>query len=49
MLAGQELRDWVAKHGGEPMHMTQPEFARFVLSERESAVQIVKAAGIEPE
>ncbi len=49
VLTGQDLRDWVAKHGGEPMIMTQPEFARFVLSESESVVQIVKAAGIEPE
>src|SRR5438874_128260 len=46
VLAGQSLRDWVTKHGGEPMNMTQPEFARFVLSESESAAQIIKAAGI---
>ena len=30
----------------EPMSMTQPEFARFVLGESESAAQIIKAAGI---
>ena len=47
VLAGPELRDWVAKHGGEPMNMTQPEFARFVLSESESAAQI-KDATIKP-
>ena len=46
VLAAQSLRDWVAKHGGEPMNMTQPEFARFVLSESESAAQIISAAGI---
>ena len=46
VLAGQSLRDWVTKHGGEPMNMTQPEFARFVLSESESAAQIISAAGI---
>jgi tripartite-type tricarboxylate transporter receptor subunit TctC len=46
VLAGQSLRDWVTKHGGEPMNMTQPEFARFVLSESESAAQIIRAAGI---
>ncbi|MGI9077480.1 MAG: Bug family tripartite tricarboxylate transporter substrate binding protein [Gemmatimonadaceae bacterium] len=46
VLAGPDLRDWVARHGGEPMTMTQPEFARFILSESESAVQIIKAAGI---
>jgi tripartite-type tricarboxylate transporter receptor subunit TctC len=48
VLAGQNLRDWIAKHGGEPMNMTQAEFARFVLSESESAAQIIKAAGIKP-
>ena len=49
VLAGQDLRDWIAKHGGEPMNMTQAEFARFVLSESESAAQIIKAAGIKPQ
>ena len=34
VLAGRDLRDWLAKHGGEPMNMTQPEFARFC-TERE--------------
>ena len=48
VLAGRHLRDWLAKHGGEPMNMTQPEFARFVLSESESAAQIIKAAEIKP-
>jgi len=48
VLAGQDLRDRVAKHGGEPMSMTQPEFARFVQSESEGAAQVSKAAGIEP-
>jgi hypothetical protein len=43
-----DLRDWFAKHGGEPMSMTQPEFARFVLGESESAAQIINAAGIKP-
>jgi tripartite-type tricarboxylate transporter receptor subunit TctC len=49
VLAGQDLHDWVAKHGGEPMIMTQREFTRFVLSESESAAQIMKAAGIKPQ
>jgi tripartite-type tricarboxylate transporter receptor subunit TctC len=40
VLAGQNLRDWIAKHGGEPMNMTRAEFARFVVSESESAAQI---------
>jgi hypothetical protein len=30
VLAGPDLRDWITKHGGEPMNMTQFEFARFV-------------------
>jgi tripartite-type tricarboxylate transporter receptor subunit TctC len=46
VLAEPDLRDWVATHGGEPMTMTQPEFARFILSESEGAAQIIKAAGI---
>jgi tripartite-type tricarboxylate transporter receptor subunit TctC len=49
VLAGPDLRDWVAKHGSEPMSMTQPEFARFVLSENESAARIIRAAGIKPQ
>jgi len=28
------------------MNMAQPEFARFVLSESESAAQIIRAAGL---
>ena len=49
VLAAPDLRDWLAKHGADPMSMTQPEFARFVLSESESAAQIIKAAGIKPQ
>ena len=30
VLATPDLRDWLAKHGADPMTMTQPEFARFV-------------------
>jgi tripartite-type tricarboxylate transporter receptor subunit TctC len=41
VLAGPDLRDWIAQHGGEPMSMTQPEFARFVLGESESAAQLI--------
>jgi tripartite-type tricarboxylate transporter receptor subunit TctC len=48
-LAAPDLRDWVAKHGGEPMSMTQPEFARFVLSESKGAAHIIEAAGIKPQ
>jgi len=49
VLAGPDLREWIAQHGGEPMSMTQPEFARFVVSESESAARIVKAAGTKPQ
>jgi tripartite-type tricarboxylate transporter receptor subunit TctC len=45
-FAEQDLRDWVAKHRGEPISMTQPEFARFVQSENESAARLIKAADI---
>jgi tripartite-type tricarboxylate transporter receptor subunit TctC len=38
----------LVKHGGEPMSMTQPDFARFVLGESESAAQIIEAARIKP-
>jgi len=45
-LASPDVRDRLAKHGADPMSMTQPEFARFVLSESESAAKIAKATGI---
>ena len=48
VLAGPDLRDWIAKHGGEPMKMTQPEFARFVQSESEGAARLITAAGMKP-
>jgi tripartite-type tricarboxylate transporter receptor subunit TctC len=48
VFAGPHLRDWLAKYGGEPMTMAQPEFARFVHSESDSAVQIVNSAEHEP-
>jgi tripartite-type tricarboxylate transporter receptor subunit TctC len=48
VLAAPALRDWISGHGSEMMSMTQPEFARFVLSESESAARLTKAAGIEP-
>lgn len=46
VLAAPDMRDWLEKHGAEPMSMTQPEFARFVLSESKSATRIIEAAGI---
>ena len=48
VLAGPDLREWIAKHGGEPMSMTQPEFVRFVASESEGAAQLMKAVDFEP-
>jgi tripartite-type tricarboxylate transporter receptor subunit TctC len=46
VLAAPDLRESFTKHGADPMSMTQPEFARFVLSESESAARIIKAAGM---
>jgi tripartite-type tricarboxylate transporter receptor subunit TctC len=48
-LAAPDVRDRLAKHGADPMTMTQPEFARFVLSQSECAARIIKAAGIKPQ
>jgi tripartite-type tricarboxylate transporter receptor subunit TctC len=48
VLAGLDIRDWIAKHGSEPMSMTQPEFARFVQSESEGATLLTTAAGTKP-
>jgi tripartite-type tricarboxylate transporter receptor subunit TctC len=48
-LAAPDLREWLAKHGCDPMSMSQPEFARFVLSESESAARVIDAAGITPQ
>jgi tripartite-type tricarboxylate transporter receptor subunit TctC len=47
-LAAPDLREWLAQHGADPMSMSQPEFARFVLSESESAARVIEAAGIRP-
>ena len=44
VLATPDLRGLLAKHGADPMSMTQAEFARFVLSESESATRILEAA-----
>ena len=48
VLASPDLREWLTNHGGQPMNMTQPEFARFVLSEREYAARFSEVAGIAP-
>jgi tripartite-type tricarboxylate transporter receptor subunit TctC len=43
-LAEPDMREWLANHGALPMNMTQPEFARFVRSESESAARLIKSA-----
>jgi tripartite-type tricarboxylate transporter receptor subunit TctC len=49
VMAAPELRAWLEEHGADRMSMTQPEFARFVLKESESAKRLFKAAGLKPE
>jgi len=46
VLDAPDLRDWLLEHGAERMSMTQPEFARFVQSESESAAHIFETTGI---
>ena len=46
ILDTPEVRDELVKHGADPLSMTQPEFARFVQTESESAARIIKAVGI---
>lgn len=41
VLAAPDLRNSLAKHRTDPTRMTQPEFARFVLNENESAARII--------
>jgi tripartite-type tricarboxylate transporter receptor subunit TctC len=48
ILAAPEMRAWLEEHGADRMSMTQPEFARFVLNESESAKRIFRAAGMKP-
>ena len=48
-LAAPDVRDRLAKHGADPMSMTQPEFARFVVSESENAARIANAVGLKPQ
>lgn len=49
VLEAPEIREWLTTHGADPMRMTQLEFARFVLSERDRAARISKAAGLNPQ
>jgi tripartite-type tricarboxylate transporter receptor subunit TctC len=43
-LVEPDMRDWLAKHGAVPMKMTQPEFARFVQTESETAARLIESA-----
>jgi hypothetical protein len=43
-LAEPDMREWLAKRCADSMNMTQPEFARFVQSESESAARLIKSA-----
>jgi tripartite-type tricarboxylate transporter receptor subunit TctC len=47
-LTAPALREWIAKHGSDPMNM-QPEFAHFILTESESVARVIEAAGIKPQ
>jgi len=49
VLAKPDLRYWITVHGGEPMSMTQPEFARFVQGESESAARLINVVGTKPQ
>jgi tripartite-type tricarboxylate transporter receptor subunit TctC len=43
-LAEPDLRGWLVEHDGDPMRMSQSDFASFVLSESESAARIIETA-----
>ena len=49
VLAAPDVRAALAKHGADPMSMTQPDFAHFVLSGSKTAARIIEAAGIKPQ
>ena len=48
-LAAPEVKDLLASHGAEPMSMTQPEFAQFVVDESKKATAIAEAVGVTPQ
>jgi hypothetical protein len=49
VLAAPDVLKQLAKHDADPLSMTQPQFARFILDENESAARIIQAAGIKPQ
>jgi tripartite-type tricarboxylate transporter receptor subunit TctC len=48
VIAEPDLRNWITNQGGEPLNMTQPEFARFVQGESESAARLFNSIDIKP-
>jgi len=48
-MSAPDLRERIAKRAGDPIYMTQPEFAHFVLTESESAASVIEAAGNKPQ
>lgn len=48
VLAEPGLQEWIAKHGGESMSMTQPAFVRFVEGEVQGAARLMSAAPMKP-
>ena len=48
-MSDPAVRASLRTHGGEPMTMTQSDFARFVRGESESAVRIIEAAKVKPQ
>jgi len=48
-LAMPDVRSALMLHGAQPLNMTQPEFARFVVTESKKAAMIANVAGISPQ
>ncbi len=48
-IAEPDLSEWLTKHGADRMTMTQPEFAKFVREENESAARLMKTIGVTPQ
>jgi tripartite-type tricarboxylate transporter receptor subunit TctC len=42
-LESSEMQAWLEAHGAEPMHMSQLEFAQFVISESERASRAIES------
>lgn len=43
-LQAPQLMRWLGEHGAEPMRMTPPQFAQFVVAERDRATSITQTA-----